>query len=163
MTPSSKSSLCRPLRNLLVPLALALMSGAPSLAQAAGPTTAPAAPAAATAPLTVTAKLVEIPSKLPPDDLYDYAYVMRYQVVGGPMDKQTILVAHYKPRQPRAKIKDAMKDHVAGKLRSFKEGDVHKLQLTPDLKTIWKGPVVDEFAATDRKSIRYWALVADPE
>jgi len=119
-------------------------------------------PAPAAAPLTVTAKLVEIPGKMPSDDLYDYAYVMRYEVMGGPMDKQSILVAHYKPRQPRSKIKDQMKDHVAGKLRSFKQGDVHKMELTPDLKKIWKGAVVDEFAATDRKSIRYWALVTDP-
>ncbi len=59
--------------------------------------------------VTVTAKLMEIPSKLPPDDLYDYAYVMRYEVIGGPMDKSSILVAHYKPLQPRAKIKDKMK------------------------------------------------------
>ena len=36
-------------------------------------------------PVEVTAKLVEIPSKMPPDDLYDYAYVMRYQVQGGPL------------------------------------------------------------------------------
>src|SRR5438552_14301453 len=88
--------------------------------------------------VSVTAKLVEIPGKLPPDDLYDYAYVMRYEVTGGPMDKQSILVAHYKLRQPRSKIKDQMKDHVAGKLRSFKQGDVHKMQLTPDLKSICK-------------------------
>src|SRR5678815_6179553 len=65
-----------------------------------------------TATLVVTAKLVEIPSKLPPDDLYDYAYVMRYQVQGGPLDKQFILVAHYKPLQPRSKIKDKMKSQV---------------------------------------------------
>ncbi|MEO5767078.1 MAG: hypothetical protein ABIS92_01900, partial [Polyangia bacterium] len=89
------------------------------------------------AALTVTARLVEIPTKFPPDELYDYAYVMRYQVEGGPLDKQFILVAHYKPRQPRAKINDAMKAHVAGKLRSFKTGDVHKLQLSPALKSIW--------------------------
>jgi hypothetical protein len=113
-------------------------------------------------PITVTAKLVEIPSSLPPDDLYDYAYVMRYEVMGGPMDKQSILVAHYKPRQPRSKIKDAMKAHVGGKLRSFTQGDVHKLKLTADLKSIWKGALIDEFAATDRKSIRYWCLEADP-
>jgi hypothetical protein len=112
--------------------------------------------------ITVTAKLVEIPSSLPPDDLYDYAYVMRYEVVGGPMDKQSILVAHYKPRQPRSKIKDAMKAHVGGKLRSFTQGDLHKLKLSPDLKSIWKGALVDEFAATDRKSIRYWCLEVDP-
>src|SRR5258708_38645401 len=83
----------------------------------------------AAAPITVTAKLVEIPSSLPPDDLYDYAYVMRYEVIGGPLDKQLILVAHYKPRLPRAKIKDGMKAHVGGKLRSFTKGDVHKLKL----------------------------------
>ena len=114
------------------------------------------------AAITVTAKLVEIPSKLPPDDLYDYAYVMRYEVIGGPMDKTSILVAHYKPLQPRAKIKDKMKEYVGGKLRSFSVGDTHKLKLSPDLKKIWKGPLVDEYAATDRKSIRYWCLEADP-
>lgn len=117
----------------------------------------------AAAPITVTAKLVEIPSKFPPDDLYDYAYVMRYQIVGGSMDKQSILVAHYKPRQPRSAIKDQMKKHVSGKVRSFHQGDVHKLQLAPNLKAIWQGALVDEFAATDHKSIRYFALVTDPE
>ena len=84
----------------------------------------------AAAPLEVTAKLVEIPSKMPPDDLYDYAYVMRYQVQGGALDKQFILVAHYKPLLPRSKIKDKMKAQVGGKLRSFTQGDVHKLKLT---------------------------------
>lgn len=117
---------------------------------------------AASAPLEVTAKLVEIPSKLPPDDLYDYAYVMRYQVQGGALDKQLILVAHYKPLQPRSKIKDKMKGQVGGKLRSFNQGDVHKLKLSPDLKEIWKGALLDEYSVTDRKSVRYWCLQADP-
>jgi hypothetical protein len=112
--------------------------------------------------LTVTAKLVEIPGKFPSDDLYDYAYVMRYEVIGGDMDKKSILVAHYKPRQPRSAIKDQMKKYVSGKVRSFHQGDVQKLQLTPDLKSIWKGALVDEFAATDHKSVRYFALSADP-
>lgn len=112
--------------------------------------------------LEVTAKLVEIPSKMPPDDLYDYAYVMRYQVQGGELDKQFILVAHYKPLVPRSKIKDKMKDQVGGKLRSFNQGDVHKLKLSGDLKAIWKGALVDEYAATDHKSVRYWCLQVDP-
>lgn len=112
--------------------------------------------------LSVTAKLVEIPSKFPPDDLYDYAYVMRYEVSGGPLDKSSIFVAHYKPRQPRSKIKDAMKAFVSGKVRSFAVGDMHKLKLSTDLKKIWKGPLIDDFAATDRKSVRHWCLVADP-
>ena len=126
-------------------------------ALAAGPRTARAAE-----PITVTAKLVEIPAKFPPDDLYDYAFVMRYEVIGGPMDKQSILVAHYKPRQPRSKIKPPMKEHVGGKLRSFVQGDVHKLKLDPALKSVFTGALIDEFAATDRKSVRYWCLEVDP-
>jgi hypothetical protein len=136
-------------------LAAALLSSAAARAEAPA-----AAPADAT--ITVTAKLVEIPAKFPSDDLYDYAFVMRYQVVDGPMSGQSILVAHYKPRQARAAIKDQMKKVVSGKVRSFHQGDVHKLQLTPNLKSVWKGALVDEFAATDRKSVRYFALVADP-
>ena len=119
-------------------------------------------PPAPAATLNVTAKLVEIPGKFPSDDLYDYAYVMRYEVIGGELDKKSILVAHYKPRQPRSAIKDQMKKYVSGKVRSFHQGDVQKLQLTSELKSVWKGALVDEFAATDHKSIRYFALSADP-
>jgi hypothetical protein len=137
-------------RGILVGAAAAILLGVAPLAQAAS------------APLDITAKLVEIPSKLPPDDLYDYAYVMRYQVQGGPLDKQFILVAHYKPLQPRSKIKDKMKSQVGGKLRSFNQGDVHKLKLSADLKEIWKGALLDEYSATDHKSVRYWCLQVDP-
>jgi len=134
----------------------------PATARADGPAAAPPSTPPATAPISVTAKLVEIPGKFPDDELYDYAYVMRYQVIGGPMDKQSILVAHYKPRQPRSGIKDKMKSVVSGKVRAFRVGDVHKLQLTSNIKSVWKGPLVDEFGATDHKSTRYFALVADP-
>jgi hypothetical protein len=141
-------------RTVLAALAVAALAlPSPGVARADAPT----------GEVSVRAKLVEIPSTLPPDDLYDYAYVMRYEVIGGPMDKQSILVAHYKPRMPRAKIKDGAKLHVGGKLRSFTQGDVHKLKLSPDLKKLWKGALVDEFAATDRKSVRYWCLQADPD
>jgi hypothetical protein len=39
---------------------------------------------------------------------------------------------------------------------------VHKLKLSPDLKEIWKGPLLDEYSVTDRKSVRYWCLQVDP-
>ena len=148
-----------------VALALAACAWSAALAVAAEPAPAHPGPPAApeqVAPLDLTAKLVEIPTKFPADELYDYAYVMRYQVVGGALDGQSILVAHYKPRLPRAGIKDQMKKYVSGKVRSFHAGDVHKLRLAPNLKAIWKGALVDEFAATDHKSTRYFALVADP-
>jgi len=141
--------------------AKAAPSAPPTAAAPAAPAAASSGPAAQQT-FTVTAKLVEIPSKFPSDDLYDYVYVMRYEGVGGEWDKKTIYVGHYKPREPRSNIKDDMKKVVSGKVRSFHQGDVHKLQLTAPLKAVWKGAVVDEFAATDRKSVRYFALVADP-
>lgn len=109
-----------------------------------------------------TAKLIKIPGKLPPDDLYDYAYVMKYLVIGGKLDKQKLYVAHYKPRQARGKITGKMKKVVGGKLKRFKEGAVHELTLSPHMRKAFKGAVVDEFFATDRKSARYWCLRVDP-
>ncbi len=111
--------------------------------------------------IDVTARLVNIPGKFPADDLYDYAYVMQYRVEGGPMDKQTILVAHYKPRRPRADIDDNMKKVVGGSLRRFDVGALHRLTLTASMREVWKGAVVDEFFDADRKSKRYFCLKAD--
>ena len=115
-----------------------------------------------TASIDVTARLVKIPGKFPADDLYDYAYVMQYQVEGGAMDKQTILVAHYKPRRARAEIDDNMKKFVGGSLKRFEQGALHRLTLTPAMREVWKGAVVDEFFDGDRKSKRYFCLKADP-
>ncbi len=112
--------------------------------------------------LEVTARLAKIPGKFPPDDLYDYAFVMKYKVTTGKLKGQTILVAHYKPRRPRKKIRDKMKKHVKGKLKRFKEGALHSMKLTPGIRTVWKGAVVDLFFAADRKSVRYWCLRVDP-
>jgi hypothetical protein len=113
------------------------------------------------ATVEVTARLVKIPGKFPPDELYDYAYVMQYQVQGGPLDQQNILVAHYKPRRPRAEIDDGMKKHVGGSLRRFDTGALHRMTLTTKVRDVWKGAVVDEFFAADRKSVRYFCLKAD--
>jgi hypothetical protein len=142
-------------------LGLVTLTALAAGSRAEGPAPPPVPPK--DAPIFVTAKLVEIPGKFPEDDLYDYAYVMRYVVIGGPMDKQSILVAHYKPRQPRPAIKDKMKSIVSGKLRSFHQGDVHKHKLTDNLKSVWKGALIDEFSSVDHKSTRYFALVADPD
>lgn len=126
-----------------------------SASQAGEPAGAPAST------IDVTARLVKIPGKFPADDLYDYAYVMQYQVEGGAMDKQTILVAHYKPRRARADIDDNMKKVVGGSLRRFDVGALHHLTLAADMRKVWKGAVVDEFFDTDRKSKRYFCLKAD--
>jgi hypothetical protein len=127
-----------------------------SVSQAGEPAGTPAAT------IEVTARLQNIPGKFPADELYDYAYVMQYQVEGGAMDKQTILVAHYKPRRARNEIDDNMKKIVGGSLKRFDLGAVHRLTLSPDMRRLWKGAVVDEFFDTDRKSKRYFCLKADP-
>ncbi len=139
-------------------LSLAILSAEPSGLRAKPPNASVSSES-----LRVTAKLVEIPASFPPDDLYDYAFVMKYEVRGGPMDKKSILVAHYKPRQKRAEIADAMRSHVSGTLKRFKVGDVHKLVLRADLETLWPGALVDEYFATDRTSVRYWCLQVDLE
>lgn len=131
--------------------AAASQAGEPAGAPAATPTT-----------IDVTARLTNVPGKFPADELYDYAYVMQYRVEGGPMDKQMIFVAHYKPRRARAEIDDGMKKVVGGSLKRFEVGALHRLSLTADMRKVWKGAVVDEFFDTDRKSKRYFCLKADP-
>jgi hypothetical protein len=64
--------------------------------------------------IEVKAKLVEIPSKFPPEDLYDYAYVMQYEVLEGAMKGQKIFVAHFNPRIARKKVKGPAKKWVDG-------------------------------------------------
>lgn len=115
-----------------------------------------------TSTIEVTARLTKIPGKFPPDELYDYVYVMQYQVEGGALDKQTILVAHYKPRRVRNEIDDNMRKVVGGSLKRFEVGALHHLILTAEMRKVWKGAVVDEFFDTDRKSKRYFCLKADP-
>ena len=126
-----------------------------SASQAGEPSGAPAST------IEVTARLLKIPGKFPADDLYDYAYVMQYQVQGGAMDKQILLVAHYKPRRARSEIDDGMKKIVSGSLKRFEVGALHHLTLAADMRKVWKGAVVDEFFDTDRKSKRYFCLKAD--
>jgi hypothetical protein len=145
--------MCRSRCSLLF-LALMLCAPASRAAESAA-TTNPGAT------IEVTARLVNIPGKFPADELYDYVYVMQYQVEGGELDKQTLLVGHYKPRQARAEIDDKMRKHVGGSLKRFEHNALHRLVLTGEMKKVWKGAVVDEFFDSDRKSRRYFCLKAD--
>lgn len=109
----------------------------------------------------VTARLSKIEGTFPPNDLYDYAFVMKYVVVGGKLSGKELYVAHYKPRLARSEIKGKMKKYVRGTLKRFKAGAMHLLLLAPQLKKIWRGAIVDEYFARDRKSKRYWCLQVD--
>lgn len=109
----------------------------------------------------VVAKLLEIPGEFPPNELYNYAYIMKYQVeqvVEGKPLQGEILVGHYNPRFARGEIQDDQKDMVGGNLKSFRVGDKHYLVLN-SLDEVWQGAIEDEYYRDT--SPRYWASWVD--
>lgn len=107
----------------------------------------------------VTAKLVDVQSPFPPNDLYNYAFVMKYQVLTvhrGKVDGKEILVAHYNPLKPRAKVQDEFSGKVGGHVDSFRVGDVHRMALEAPVDNFWMGGVVDKYF--NEKGVRYWAV-----
>ena len=108
--------------------------------------------------LTVEGKLSEIPGKMPPNDLYNYVYVLKYKVskvVDGKFEGKEILVGVYNPLIARGQVKDKMADKAKGDIRSFKAGDTHTLKLI-DLEGNYDGAVEDEYF--DEESPRYLAV-----
>lgn len=111
--------------------------------------------------LIVDARLIEIPGTMPPNDLYDYVYVMKYRVMkveNGQYDNKEILVGHYNPLIARRLIKDAMKSFVNGTVEKFQRGAKHKLVLVP-LENVWNDAVENEYF--DSELPVYFALRAD--
>jgi hypothetical protein len=166
MDAMKKSSL---LLALLLPLA-ACKEKAPANDASAAPSGAESAPAAAPASpvkppvegeLVLTAKLIEISGAFPANELYNYAYVMKYRVLKvdqGTYADSVILVGHYNPRLAREEIKDEQDAKVGGNVKSFTVGDVHYLVLS-QLEGFFTGAVEDDYFKDKR--VRYWALWAD--
>ncbi|MDB5051045.1 MAG: hypothetical protein JWO30_4116 [Fibrobacteres bacterium] len=149
---------------LLIPFA-ACKEKAPANSGAASPeANAPAAMPAkppVEGELVMTARLEEISGSFPANDLYNYAYVMKYkvlQVSKGTYTDPDILVGHYNPRIAREDIKDEQDAKVGGNVKSFAVGDVHYLVLSP-LDGLWTGSVEDDYFKDKRP--RWWALWAD--
>ena len=109
--------------------------------------------------IEVTAKLIEIPGPFPPNDLYNYGYVLKYKVLAvhrGKVDGDEILVAHYNPLKPRSTAQDEFSGKVGGHLDRFRAGDVHRMALEAPLDNFWMGGVVDKYF--QQKGVRYWAV-----
>lgn len=120
-----------------------------------------AAPALPEGAVRIKAKLASIPGTFPANDIYNYAYVMRYEVVevlGGAYAEKDILVAHYNPRIPRSEIKDDLDAMVDGNVTLFSEGDLQVLTLKP-IETVYTGAIEDEFFQDKRP--RWFAIQAD--
>ncbi len=114
--------------------------------------------------IEVTGQLVEIPGEFPPNNLYDYAYVLKYKVLQvhrGKLDSDTILVGHYNPLKPRAKAKDKRVEDVGGTLRAFKAGDTHRMALESSIDDFYMGGIINEYAEKETGPV-FWAVWTNP-
>jgi hypothetical protein len=111
----------------------------------------------------VTAKLVEIPGPFPANDLYNYAYVLKYRVLKvhrGKVPSGDILVAQYNPLKPREQVQDDISGKVGGQVAAFRAGDIHRMALESPLDQFWMGGVVDKYFSAP--GTRYWAIWTNP-
>jgi hypothetical protein len=107
----------------------------------------------------VTARLIEIPGPFPPNDLYNYAYVFKYQVLQvhrGKIEGDTIFVGQYNPLKPRSKAEDQDSGKLGGDVEQFRAGDTHRMALEAPLDQQWMGGIIDKYF--EQKGTRYWAI-----
>ena len=107
----------------------------------------------------VTGRLLEIPGEFPANDLYNYAYVLKYRVLAvhrGKVDGEEIFVAHYNPLKPRSGVQDEVSGNVGGNLKTFKAGETHRMALEWPLDQHWMGGIIDKYFG--QTGVRCWAV-----
>lgn len=112
--------------------------------------------------LVLTARLIEIPGTMPSNDLYNYVYIMKYNVLSvkkGNYSGKEIYVGHYNPLIPRKQIKGQMDSLVNGSIEKFTVGSKHQLTLISPMEKVWKDAVEDEYIEIEQP--KYFALIAD--
>jgi hypothetical protein len=112
--------------------------------------------------LVITARLIELPGTMPPNDLYNYVYMMKYRVIKvekGSYAGQEILVGVYNPLIPRRQIADAMKKNATGDVAKFTVGDKHNLSLVTPIEKVWKDQMEDDYIDSDLP--KYYAVRTD--
>jgi hypothetical protein len=112
--------------------------------------------------LEVTARLVSVGGEFPANKLYDYYYVMKYQVLKvhrGTPDGETIFVGHFNPLKPRASAGDKYSGKVGGNVDHFQKGDVHRMALEAPLADLYMGGIIDKHITEAGK--RYRAIWTD--
>lgn len=111
--------------------------------------------------LEVSARLLEIPEgSIFKRDLYDYAAILKYEVLKvhrGTLDSPTIHVAHYNPFKPRSEAADRRVKRIGGDLGRFEAGQVHRMALEVPLDDHFMGGVINKYFGTDTGPL-YWAV-----
>ena len=109
----------------------------------------------------VTARLIEIRGEfLPNDNLYNYAFIMKYEVLEvhrGQLEAKEIVVAHYNPLKPRPTVADEFYPDVGGRLKKFRDGDTHRMALEVPLDDYYIGGIIDRYFKEKKGSI-YWGV-----
>jgi hypothetical protein len=114
----------------------------------------------------ITARLVEIPEgAIFKRDLYDYATVLKYQVLQvhrGKVDGDTLYVGQYNPWKPRAEAADKRAPKVGGNVRRFEAGQTQRLALEVPIEDYFMGGIVNKYFGKTTNTI-YWAVWTDAE
>lgn len=109
----------------------------------------------------VTARLIEIRGEfLPNDNLYNYAFVMKYEIVEvhrGQVDAKEIVVAHYNPLKPRPTVADEFYPDIGGKLKKFRAGETHRMALEVPIDDYYIGGILDRYFQEEKGPI-YWGV-----
>lgn len=96
----------------------------------------------------VTAQLVDIPGTFPPNDLYDYGYVLKYKVLEvhrGSVEGDTLLIAQYNPLKPRSEAADKRSGEIGGNVKQFAVGDIHRMALELPIDDYYMGPMINKY------------------
>ena len=111
--------------------------------------------------IEVTAKLLEIPEgAIFKRDLYDYATILKYQVLKvhrGQVNAQTIYVGHYNPFKPRSEAADHRVEGIGGNLKTFRAGQVHRMALEVPIDDHYMGGIINKYFGRQTGPI-YWAV-----
>jgi hypothetical protein len=110
--------------------------------------------------IEVTARLVEIRGDLIDDPLYDYAHVMKYEVLEvhrGDVKEPVIYVGHYNPAKPRDSVADARVGDIGGNVKKFKAGDIHRMALEVPIDDYYMGGIINKYFDSSTGPV-YWAL-----
>jgi hypothetical protein len=114
--------------------------------------------------IEVTARLVEIPEgAIFKRELYNYATVLKYEVLEvqrGKVKGQIIYVGHYNPFKPRSEVADQRVQNIGGNLKTFREGEVHRMALEESMFDRFRGGILNKYAHEDTDPI-YWAVWTD--
>ena len=111
--------------------------------------------------IEVTARLADIPGEFPPNDLYDYAYVMKYDVLETHRGEasSTIYVGHYNPLKKRGEAADDRSGEIGGNITRYRVGDIHRLALDVPIENFCMAGIVNEYAEKEPSDAPvYWTL-----